>query len=124
MKLVHVVSVVGALCAVFTTGMANAQEAAPVTTVDEGGHASGFMVQGRLQAQGGLLSLGGGPGFLLGYQGQSFALGVGLGLTRLGLSGDDGNLDASVSLIGRILLCRINAKDCGRRAFVLLAGVS
>jgi hypothetical protein len=36
--------------------------------------------------------VGGGPGFLLGYQGGSFALGLGLGLTRVGVSaGNDGS---------------------------------
>jgi hypothetical protein len=43
------------------------------------------MLQGRLQTQSSLLSLGG-PGFLIGYQGKPFALGLQLGLTRVGLS--------------------------------------
>jgi len=70
------------------SGWASAEEATP------SGHASGFMVQTRLQAQGGLLSVGGGPSFLLGYQGGGFALGLGLGLTRVGVSAgsDSGSL--------------------------------
>ncbi len=75
-------------------GSARAEEApspAPAAAGDRG-HASGFMVQGRLQAQGGLPYVGGGPGFLLGYRAQGFALGLGLGLTRVGLSaGSDGS---------------------------------
>jgi hypothetical protein len=63
------------------------------------GHASGFMAQARLQTQGGLLSLGGGPGFLLGYQGGSYALGLGLGLTRFGISSaEDGDVSGSLTL--------------------------
>jgi hypothetical protein len=54
------------------------------------------MVQGRMQAQGGLLSLGGGPSFLLGYQGPSFAVGLGLGLNRIGMSTPS---DGSASLM-------------------------
>ena len=72
-------------------GVAGAQEgtapaAAPGVSSTADGHASGLMVQGRIQAQGGLLSLGGGPSFLLGYQGPSFAVGLGLGLNRIGAS--------------------------------------
>lgn len=47
--------------------------------------ATGLMLQGRLQTQSSLLSLGG-PGFMIGYQGRPFALGLQLGLTRVGLS--------------------------------------
>ena len=55
------------------------------------GHATGLMVQARIQSQSGLLSLaGGGTGFLVGYQGPSYSLGVGLGLSRIGVnSGGD-----------------------------------
>ena len=44
-------------------GLASAQEAAPhaAATTTGDGHASGLMVQARMQAQGGLLSVGGGP---------------------------------------------------------------
>ena len=51
------------------------------------GHASGLMVQARVQSQTSLLSLGGGgTGFLVGYQGPSYSLGLGLGLSRIGVS--------------------------------------
>jgi hypothetical protein len=53
------------------------------------------MVQGRMQ-QGGLVSLGGAPSFLLGYQGPSFAAGLGLGLNRIGVSTPS---DGSASLM-------------------------
>jgi len=82
------------------TGLAQAEEKPIASTAEESqGHASGFMLQGRVQAQGGLLSLTGGPGFLLGYRGPSFALGLGLGLTRIGIStGEGGDTSASLSL--------------------------
>jgi len=73
---------------------ARAEEAprAAATSAAEDGHASGFLAQARLQAQGGLPNVAGGPGFLIGYQGRSFALGLGLGLTRVGVSaGNDGS---------------------------------
>lgn len=81
-------------------GIAEAQEAPPAAAAAGDGHASGLMIQGRLQAQGGLLSLGGGPSFLLGYQAPSFALGLGLGLNRIGVtSGEDGgDVNGSLTL--------------------------
>jgi hypothetical protein len=67
-------------------GLASAQEKPePVAASAAEGHASGLMLQGRMQTQGGLLSLGG-SGFVFGYQGPSYAVGLGLGLTRVGLS--------------------------------------
>ena len=59
--------------------------ASPALPASDSGHATGFMVQGRLQTQSSLLSLAG-PGFLVGYQGKPFALGLQLGLTRVGIS--------------------------------------
>jgi hypothetical protein len=56
------------------------------------------MVQGRLQANGGLLSLGGGPSFLLGYQAPSFALGLGLGLNRVSVSTGDDDMNGALTL--------------------------
>jgi hypothetical protein len=51
------------------------------------GHATGLMVQARVQSQSSLLSLAGaGTGFLVGYQGPTFSLGLGLGLARIGVS--------------------------------------
>ncbi len=49
-------------------------------------HATGLLVQARVQGQSSLLSVAGGPGFLLGYQGPSYAVGLGLGLTRIGVN--------------------------------------
>jgi hypothetical protein len=61
------------------------------------GHASGLMVQARVQSQSSLFSLaGGGTGFLVGYQGPSYALGLGLGLARIGV--DSGGQSASLTL--------------------------
>jgi hypothetical protein len=78
-------------------GLASAQEgtAAPAPAATGDGHANGLMVQARMQ-QGGLVSLGGVPSFLLGYQGPSFAAGLGLGLSRLGVSTPS---DGSASLL-------------------------
>lgn len=100
MKYRYIGAVAGALGSVFMTGLAQAEEKPIASTAEESqGHASGFMLQGRVQAQGGLLSLTGGPGFLLGYRGPSFALGLGLGLTRIGIStGEGGDTSASLSL--------------------------
>jgi hypothetical protein len=68
------------------SSVAFAQTAATSPAVaGDGGHATGFMLQGRLQTQASLLSLAG-PGFLIGYQGKPFALGLQLGLTRVGIS--------------------------------------
>lgn len=78
-------------------GAACAQEA-PAAATSGSGHASGLMLQGRLQAQSGLLSLGGGPSFLFGYQGPSFALGLGLGLNRIGVSAGT-NDSASLTML-------------------------
>ena len=61
------------------------------------GHATGLMVQARVQSQSGLLSLaGGGTGFLVGYQGPSFSLGLGLGLSRIGV--DSGGSSAALTM--------------------------
>jgi hypothetical protein len=77
--------------------VASAEELAPAAATSDG-HASGLMVQGRLQANGGLLSLGGGPSFLLGYQAPSFALGLGLGLNRVSVSTGDDDMNGALTL--------------------------
>jgi hypothetical protein len=81
-------------------GIAGAQEAAPATApaAAADGHASGLMLQGRLQASSGLLSLGGGPSFLVGYQAPSFALGLGLGLNRISVSSGEDDLNGAVTM--------------------------
>ncbi|HYP76169.1 MAG TPA: hypothetical protein VER12_09450 [Polyangiaceae bacterium] len=61
--------------------------APPLEARANDGHATGLMVQARVQSQSGLLSLaGGGTGFLVGYQGSAFSLGLGLGLSRIGVN--------------------------------------
>jgi len=62
---------------------------------ESNGHATGLMVQARVQSQSSLLSLAGaGTGFVVGYQGPSYSLGLGLGLARIGVNsaGDSGSL--------------------------------
>jgi len=81
------------------TATASASSSAVLVTQEPAsqGHASGLMVQARVQSQSSLLSLaGGGTGFLVGYQGPSYALGLGLGLTRVGV--DSGGQSASLTL--------------------------
>jgi hypothetical protein len=68
-------------------GLASAQERVAAAPVADG-HASGLMLQARMQTQGSLLSIGG-SGFVFGYQGPSYAVGLGLGLTRVGFSTDE-----------------------------------
>lgn len=96
MKLGKVLGSALSLGVLLSTGIASAQEApAAVAPVGDGeGHATGLMVQGRMQTGAGLLSLTGGPGFLVGYQAPNFALGLGLGLNRIGFSsgGDSGSV--------------------------------
>ena len=105
----HILILAGMMGSLTITGFANAQEAEaeaesgpaagtalrpasganlPLSTPADTtplGHATGLMLQARIQAQSNLLSIGG-SGFLVGYQGSSFALGLGLGLTRLGVN--------------------------------------
>ncbi len=87
-----------ACCVLMVTEVSSAQEAPPPTRPDDEGHASGLMVQGRVQAQGGVLALGGGPSFLLGYQGSSYAVGLGVGLNRIGASGASNEGSGSLTL--------------------------
>lgn len=67
---------------------AHAQEASD-------GHANGLMLQARLQTDGGFLGLGGGPGFVLGYRGAAFSLGLGAQFSRLGLSAGSDSASAT-----------------------------
>jgi hypothetical protein len=107
-------------------GLASAQEGAPpaaaAPTVD--GHASGLMVQGRMQAQGGLLSVGGGSSFLLGYQGSSYAVGLGLGLTRVGFSaGEDGSGSVTLFQVMPTALIDVWRSADGRARANLIGGI-
>src|SRR5258706_5760946 len=97
-----------------------------VEAVGRGATATGFMVQARMQAQSSLLSLGGGPGFLVGSHGPTFSLGIGLGLTRLGISSkDSGSTSASVSLVQIVptLLVDVWHSADGRARANLVGGV-
>jgi hypothetical protein len=106
-------------------GLASAQEGAPHAAAAGGdGHASGLMVQGRMQAQGGLLSVGGGPSFLLGYQGPSYAVGLGLGLTRVGFSaGNDGSGSVTLFQIMPTALIDVWHSADGRARANLIGGI-
>jgi hypothetical protein len=101
MKLGNILGVAAALGVTAFAGVASAQEAppaGPATAASSDGHASGLMVQGRIAAQSSLLSVGGGPSFVLGYQGPSFAVGLGLGLNRIGVSSAPDNVSASLTM--------------------------
>lgn len=93
----------------------------------DGSHATGFMVQGRLQTQSSLISLAA-PGFMIGYQAQGFALGVQLGLTRVGISATpegQGETSASATLyqIEPTAMFDIWRSADGRARANLVAGV-
>lgn len=104
--------------------LASAQEVAPAPAATGDGHASGLMVQGRMQAQGGLLSVGGGPSFLLGYQGPSYAVGLGLGLTRIGFSaGNDGSGSVTLFQIMPTALIDVWRSSDGRARANLIGGI-
>jgi hypothetical protein len=82
------------------------------------------MVQARVQAQSTLLSLGGGPGFLIGYQGPTYALGVGVGLTRLGISTkESGNSSVSLFQISPTVLLNVWQSADGRARANLIGSV-
>jgi hypothetical protein len=105
-------------------GLASAQERAPAAASTGEGHASGLMVQGRMQAQGGLLSVGGGPSFLLGYQGPSYAVGLGLGLTRIGFSaGNDGSGSVTLFQIMPTALIDVWHSADGRARANVIGGI-
>lgn len=113
-----------ALGAMLVAGGASAEETKPAAATD--GHASGFMVQGRLLAQGGLPYVGGGPapGFLLGYQGQGFALGLGLGITRVGVSaGTDGSGSLTLFQVMPTALIDVWRSRDGRARANVIGGV-
>jgi hypothetical protein len=122
-------NILGAACGLGLlsfAGLASAQEGAqpaPATPTGDG-HASGLMVQGRMQAQGGLLSVGGGPSFLLGYQGPSFAVGLGLGLTRVGFSaGNEGSGSVTLFQIMPTALIDVWRSSDGRARANLIGGI-
>jgi hypothetical protein len=105
--------------------VASAEELAAPAAAPSDGHASGLMVQGRLQANGGLLSLGGGPSFLLGYQAPSFALGLGLGLNRVSVSAGEDDLNGALTIfqIMPTLLVDVWHSPDGRARANLIGGI-
>jgi hypothetical protein len=124
MKLGKVVGSALSLGLLLVAGVASAQEApAAVPTAGSDGHASGVMVQARLLANSGLLSLGGGPGFLIGYQGPSFAVGLGLGLNRVSASSGDESANATLFQIMPTALFDVWQSKDGRAHANLIAGV-
>ena len=106
-----------------STGLAAAQDATTKVAAEEG-PASGLMVQARLQGQGGLLSLGGGSGFLLGYRGPSYAFGLGLGFNRIGVSaGSDGSGSLTLFQVMPTALIDVWRSRDGRARANLIGGV-
>lgn len=123
MKLRNVLGSALSLGVLLVSGAASAEEAPAAAPNNDEGHATGVMVQGRMLSNGGLLSLGGGPGFLFGYQAPSFALGLGLSLNRIGVS--SGDESASVTLFQFMPTALVDvwrSKD-GRARANLIGGV-
>ncbi len=82
--------------------------------------ATGLMLQARMQSQGNLLSLGGGPGFLLGYRGGKVALGLGVGLSRLSGSSEGDSISGTLfQLVPTALIDVWRSRDGRARANVL-----
>lgn len=82
--------------------------------------ATGVMLQARMQSQGNLLSLGGGPGFLLGYRGGMVALGLGVGLSRLSGSSEGDSISGTLfQLVPTALIDVWRSRDGRARANVL-----
>lgn len=102
---------------------AMAPMAVPVTPPESVGPATGFLVQARMQTQTSLLSIFGGPGFLLGYQGNRFAAGLGLGLTRLGVSSGDTSVALTMYQIAPTVLFDVWQSTDGRARANLIGSV-
>jgi hypothetical protein len=124
MKRGNILGVALGLGLVTFAGLASAQEApTPAAAPAADGHASGLMLQGRMQTQGGLLSIGG-SGFVFGYQGPSYAVGLGLGLTRVGLSTDEnGSGSGLLFQIQPTALIDVWKSSDGRARANVIAGV-
>lgn len=125
MKLRNLLGGALAIGVMSVAGLASAEDAPRAASATDG-HASGFMVQGRLLTQGGLPYIGSGPtpGFLLGYQGQSFALGLGLGLTRVGVSaGNDGSGSVTLFQVMPTALVDVWHSRDGRARANLIGGI-
>lgn len=76
-----------------------------------------------MQTQTSLLSVFGGPGFLAGYQGDSFAAGLGLGLTRLGLSSGGSSVALTLFQISPTVLFDVWRSSDGRARANLVGSV-
>lgn len=99
MKVSKAIGLSCVLLGVLLPAAASAQTSSAPAGGGDGSHATGLLLQGRLQTQSSLLSLGG-PAFMVGYQAQPFAVGVQLGLTRLGLSATpEGRTESSASVV-------------------------
>lgn len=75
---------------------AEATAATPEATPPPSEVASGLMIQARMQTQANPLSMGSGSSFLVGYRGPSYAVGLGLGMLRLGANFDGDKTSASL----------------------------
>jgi hypothetical protein len=95
----------------------------PASASAEDGHASGFMVQAKLQGSSGLLSLGGGPSFVFGYRGPSFSLGLGASLTRAAAAADNNAVSVTMFQIMPTATFDVWHSRDGRASANLLAGV-
>jgi len=88
------------------------------------GHATGLMVQARVQSQSSLLSAtGAGTGFLVGYQGSTFSLGLGLGLNRLGLNTGGDSATLTLFQVAPTAIIDVWRSKDGRARANLLASV-
>ena len=79
--------------------VANPSPPAAPTVVSDAPPESAFLLQARMQTQQSVLSVvGASPGFLVGYQLKSVAVGLGFALTRLGVTTDNRGSSTSATL--------------------------
>jgi hypothetical protein len=81
------------------------------------------MVQARVQTQSSLLSLGTGSGFVFGYQGPAYSLGVGFGFTRVGLNASGDSVSATLLQIAPTLTVDVWHSADGRAHANLVGSV-
>jgi hypothetical protein len=112
------------LCVTGNLMLARAAQAQPLEPAPSEGRAeSGFLIQTRIQSQGGLLSLGGGPGFLLGYQMPSVAVGLGFDLMRVGVSDDEFSVSGTLFQFTPTVLVDVWRSNDGRTRANLVGSV-
>ena len=105
-------------------GQESATTAGPAApAVDGSAPASGLMIQARMQTQANLLSMGSGSSFLLGYRGPSYAVGLGLGVTRIGGSIDDDKASATLFHVMPTAMIDVWQSADGRARANLIGGV-